>query len=40
VACGAESTQHLGAGLLSPRDVERLSGEVSVEPLGAPAEVS
>jgi 1-phosphofructokinase family hexose kinase len=40
VACGAESTQHLGAGLLQPRDVERLVAEVSVEPLGAPAEVS
>jgi 1-phosphofructokinase/tagatose 6-phosphate kinase len=40
VACGAESTQHLGAGLLQARDVERLAAEVSVEPLGAPAEVS
>ena len=40
VACGAESTQHLGAGLLRPRDLERLAAEVSVEPLGAPAEVS
>ena len=39
VACGAESTQHLGAGLIRPRDVERLVGEVAVEPLGAPAEV-
>ena len=26
VACGAESTQHLGAGLLDPREVERLMG--------------
>src|SRR4051794_40951483 len=28
VACGAESTQHLGAGLIEPRDVERLVEEV------------
>ena len=40
VACGAESTQHLGAGLLEPREVERLLGEVVVEPLPAAAEVS
>jgi 1-phosphofructokinase/tagatose 6-phosphate kinase len=40
VACGAESTQHLGAGLLHPREAERLVSEVAVEPLGAPAEVS
>jgi 1-phosphofructokinase family hexose kinase len=39
VACGAESTQHLGAGLLEPREMERLLGEVSVEALEAPAEV-
>jgi 1-phosphofructokinase/tagatose 6-phosphate kinase len=39
VACGAESTQHLGAGLIGPRDVERLVGDVAVEPLAAPAEV-
>ncbi|MGI8513297.1 MAG: 1-phosphofructokinase family hexose kinase [Solirubrobacteraceae bacterium] len=39
VACGAESTQHLGAGLLDPREVERLAGEVSVEPIELPAEV-
>ena len=31
VACGAESTQHLGAGLLDPDRVERLLGEVEVE---------
>jgi 1-phosphofructokinase/tagatose 6-phosphate kinase len=30
VACGAESTQRLGAGLVDPRDVERLLGEVQV----------
>ncbi|MDX6650620.1 MAG: 1-phosphofructokinase [Solirubrobacteraceae bacterium] len=40
VACGAESTQHLGAGLLDPREVERLMGEVRVEAIEAPAEVS
>jgi 1-phosphofructokinase/tagatose 6-phosphate kinase len=40
VACGAESTQHLGAGLLEPREVERLVGEVSVEAVEAPAEVT
>jgi 1-phosphofructokinase family hexose kinase len=31
VACGAESTQHLGAGLVDPERVERLLGEVDVE---------
>ena len=31
VACGAESTQHLGAGLVDPERVERLLGEVEVE---------
>jgi 1-phosphofructokinase family hexose kinase len=30
VACGAESTQRLGAGLVDPRDVDRLLGEVAV----------
>ena len=28
VACGAESTQHFGAGVLDPREVERLQAEV------------
>jgi len=40
VACGAESTQHLGAGLIDPRDVERLMSEVGVEAIEEPAEVS
>jgi 1-phosphofructokinase/tagatose 6-phosphate kinase len=40
VACGAESTQHLGAGLIEPREVERLVAEVGVEAIEAPAEVS
>jgi 1-phosphofructokinase/tagatose 6-phosphate kinase len=30
VACGAESTQHLGAGMVDRREVERLVGEVIV----------
>jgi 1-phosphofructokinase family hexose kinase len=37
VACGAESTQHFGAGVLNPTEVERLVGEVEVETLEAPA---
>ena len=36
VACGAESTQHFGAGVLDPREVERLASEVSLESLGEP----
>ncbi len=35
VACGAESTQHFGAGVLDPRGVERLEGEVELEEVGA-----
>jgi 1-phosphofructokinase family hexose kinase len=37
VACGAESTQHFGAGVLDPRAVERLAGDVEVEALPEPA---
>jgi len=37
VACGAESTQHFGAGVVDSREVERLASEVSVETLDAPA---
>jgi 1-phosphofructokinase family hexose kinase len=37
VACGAESTQHFGAGVINPREVDRLIPEVQVESLGAPA---
>lgn len=33
VACGAESTQHFGAGLIDPGKVERLMGEVESERL-------
>jgi 1-phosphofructokinase family hexose kinase len=35
VACGAESTQHFGAGVLDPREAERLAGEVALETLEA-----
>jgi 1-phosphofructokinase family hexose kinase len=37
VACGAESTQHFGAGQVEQREVERLLPEVQLESLGAPA---
>jgi hypothetical protein len=37
VACGAESTQHFGAGVLDPREVERLVPEVRVESVSQPA---
>jgi 1-phosphofructokinase family hexose kinase len=40
VACGAESTEHLGAGLLDPERVERLTDRVVVERPAAPAEVA
>ena len=39
VACGAESTQHLGAGLVDPGRVERLVGDVVVERPQLSAEV-
>ena len=38
VACGAESTQRLGAGLIDPKGVERLLSEVDVERVETPAE--
>ncbi|MEA2128721.1 MAG: 1-phosphofructokinase [Solirubrobacteraceae bacterium] len=37
VGCGAESIQHFGAGVLDPREVERLLPEVQVERLPEPA---
>lgn len=40
VACGAESTKRLGAGLIDPREVDRLLPEVDVERIAASAEVS
>jgi 1-phosphofructokinase family hexose kinase len=39
VACGAESTQHLGAGLVDPERVERLRSEIELERPELPAEV-
>jgi 1-phosphofructokinase family hexose kinase len=39
VACGAESTQHLGAGAISPGDVQRLESRVQVRELDAPVGV-
>jgi 1-phosphofructokinase/tagatose 6-phosphate kinase len=39
VACGAESTQHLGAGLVDPERVARLVADVEVQRLELPAEV-
>jgi 1-phosphofructokinase/tagatose 6-phosphate kinase len=39
VACGAESTQHFGAGTVDRNQVERLLGEVHVQDLEVPAEV-
>lgn len=39
VACGAESTQHFGAGSVDPSRVERLLGEVEVHDLEVHAEV-
>jgi 1-phosphofructokinase/tagatose 6-phosphate kinase len=40
VACGAQSTQHFGAGLIDPGKVERLLGEVQAEYVEIPAEIS
>lgn len=37
VACGAESTQHFGAGIVDPYEVERLAAEVVLEEVGSPA---
>jgi 1-phosphofructokinase family hexose kinase len=34
-ACGAESVRHVGAGVLDPREVERLAPEITVEHLAA-----
>jgi 1-phosphofructokinase family hexose kinase len=39
VACGAESTRRLGAGLIDSREVARLLGEVTVSAVQLPAEV-
>ena len=40
VACGAQSTQHLGAGLIDPGQVERLAGEIEIERPVVQAEVT
>ncbi len=40
VACGAESIQHFGAGMLDPANVDRLLGEVEAEQLEIGAEIS
>ena len=40
VACGAESTQHFGAGSLDPDEVERLLPRVELRELDVPAGVS
>jgi len=37
VACGAESTQHLGAGVVDRREVDRLVGEISITTTAAEA---
>jgi len=39
VACGAQSTQHFGAGLLDPQKVDRLLGEVEAEQVEIGAEI-
>jgi fructose-1-phosphate kinase PfkB-like protein len=36
-ACGAESVRHVGAGVIDPREVERLLSEVKAERLAEPA---
>ena len=40
VACGAESTQHFGAGTLDRREVERLLSRVELSELDVPAGVA
>jgi 1-phosphofructokinase/tagatose 6-phosphate kinase len=40
VACGAESTQHFGAGTLDPREVERIFSRVSVSEVEVSAGVA
>ena len=40
VACGAESTQHFGAGIIDASRVDRLLGEVEAEQLEIGAEIS
>ena len=40
VACGAESTQHIGAGILEAAKVERLLDDVHAELVEVPAEIT
>jgi 1-phosphofructokinase family hexose kinase len=40
VACGAESTQHFGAGVVDVREAQRLAHEVELEILEAPVPVA
>jgi 1-phosphofructokinase/tagatose 6-phosphate kinase len=40
VACGAESTGRLGAGLIDPREARRLMGDVELSIVALPAKVS
>jgi 1-phosphofructokinase family hexose kinase len=40
VACGAESTGRLGAGLIDPREAKRLMGDVELSVVELPAKVS
>jgi 1-phosphofructokinase/tagatose 6-phosphate kinase len=39
VACGAESTAQLGAGLVDPREARRLMGDIELSAIELPAEV-
>jgi sugar/nucleoside kinase (ribokinase family) len=39
VACGAESTARLGAGLIDPKEARRLMGDVEVGEVELPLEV-
>jgi 1-phosphofructokinase family hexose kinase len=39
VACGAESTARLGAGLIDPREARRMMGDVELSAIELPAEV-
>jgi 1-phosphofructokinase/tagatose 6-phosphate kinase len=39
VACGAESTQRLGAGLVDPRQADKLLGDIEVKSMPSAAEV-
>ena len=40
VACGAESTARLGAGLIDPREARRMMGDVELSAVDLPAEVT